>query len=437
MALQQTIYTVTEANGMVKALIDDSTLLGNICVRGEISNYKYYPSSGHHYFSLKDKTCVLRCVMFRWAAESHLKIWPENGMQVLAAGRIGVYPQGGAYQLYCERLTPEGAGDLAAAFERSKEKLRREGLFDAARKKPLPAFAERIAIVTSPVGDAVWDMIRILGRRYPLAKVIVLPVQVQGAKAAAEIAGAIRYADRYQIADLLITGRGGGSMEDLWAFNEEPVARAISECSIPVISAVGHEQDFTIADFVADVRASTPSNAAELAVPEAVAIAEQLSQWRRRMEEAQSRRLRDLRQRLRKVQDERVLRSPQVYLQDRQMALGQLHRRLDDLFTRSKIVKTHELDRLHQRLGERMSAIISRRRQDFAATAAALEAMSPLGVWARGYAFVRTETGRVIKDAEDLTLGEHLTVQLGRGSFTALVEGIEKEKRNGREKNRL
>ena len=254
------VFTVTEVNNLVKLLLDNEPMLQNVCVRGELSNYKMYPS-GHHYFTLKDPEGAIRCVMFKGSAMK-LRFRPENGMKVVVTGRVTVFPRDGAYQLYCNTMIPEGVGDLAVAFEQLKAKLYAEGLFDPAHKKPLPAYPERIAIVTSSAGAAVHDMIRILRRRYPIAKVILLPVRVQGAEAPPEIAGAIRYADKWRIGDVIITGRGGGSMEDLWAFNDERVARAIYQCETPVISAVGHEPDVTISDFVADARASTPSTAA-------------------------------------------------------------------------------------------------------------------------------------------------------------------------------
>ena len=222
------IYTVSEVNGFIKNVIDGIPQLSGIYIRGELSNYKIYPS-GHHYFTLKDGQSALRCVMFKSSAMK-LRFRPENGMKVLVTGRVSVFPRDGAYQLYCNTMTPEGAGDLALAFEQLKERLYKEGLFDESRKKPLPEFPEKIAVVTSSAGAAVHDMIRILRRRYPLAKVILLPVRVQGAEAPPEIAGAIRYADQWKIGDVIITGRGGGSMEDLWAFNDERVARAIYAC---------------------------------------------------------------------------------------------------------------------------------------------------------------------------------------------------------------
>ena len=283
------VFTVTEVNNLVKLLLDNEPMLQNVCVRGELSNYKMYPS-GHHYFTLKDPEGAIRCVMFKGSAMK-LRFRPENGMKVVVTGRVTVFPRDGAYQLYCNTMIPEGVGDLAVAFEQLKAKLYAEGLFDPAHKKPLPAYPERIAIVTSSAGAAVHDMIRILRRRYPIAKVILLPVRVQGAEAPPEIAGAIRYADKWRIGDVIITGRGGGSMEDLWAFNDERVARAIYQCETPVISAVGHEPDVTISDFVADARASTPSNAAEIVVPDQAELLRWLRVAGERMAQSETARL--------------------------------------------------------------------------------------------------------------------------------------------------
>ena len=257
--------SVTALNQYVKGLLDRDRLLSQVLVRSEMSNYKVYPS-GHHYFSLKDAESSIRCVMFRREAAS-LRFRPENGMKVVVSGRVSVFPRDGVYQLYCNHMMPDGMGELAYAFEQLKNRLHKEGLFDPARKKPLPAYPHTIALITSPAGAAVRDMIRILGARWPMAKVLVVPVRVQGEGAAQEIAQALDLVNTGQMADLILTGRGGGSMEDLWAFNEEVVARAIARSAIPVIAAVGHEPDVTIADFAADLRASTPSNGAERAVP--------------------------------------------------------------------------------------------------------------------------------------------------------------------------
>ena len=403
--MEHHIFGVAEVNQLVKTLLDNEPLLKNIYVRGEISNYKMYPS-GHHYFTLKDPEGALHCVMFRGQA-SKLRFRPENGMKVIAAGRISVFPRDGAYQLYCDALTPEGAGDLAVAFEQLKARLYAEGLFDPAHKKPLPPYPERIAVVTSSAGAAVHDMIRILNRRYPLAKVILLPVRVQGTEAPPEIAGAIRYADKWKIGDVIITGRGGGSMEDLWAFNDERVARAIFGCETPVISAVGHEPDVTIADFVADARASTPSNAAEIAVPDQVELRRWLRGAEERMEQSQSARLAALRQRLEALCSSRVMTDQTAYVQDRRMELLHVQRRLGDL----------------------AGTLVSRRRERFSALAASLDAMSPLKVLGRGYAMARSESGAVLKSYRDVSAGDHVSVTLGEGGFSCTVDETYKKER--------
>ena len=395
--MEQHIFGVAEVNQLVKHLLDGEPMLSSICVRGELSNYKMYPS-GHHYFTLKDAEGALRCVMFKGAA-SKLRFRPENGMAVVASGRITVFPRDGAYQLYCNTLSPLGAGDLAVAFEQLKAQLQAEGLFDPAHKKPLPAYPERIAVVTSAAGAAVHDMIRILRRRYPLAKVILLPVRVQGAEAPPEIAGAIRYADRWHIGDVIITGRGGGSMEDLWAFNDERVARAIYDCKTPIISAVGHEPDVTISDFVADARASTPSNAAEIAVPDRMDLTRQLRDMQVRLEQSQITRLESLRRRLETLADKRCLRDHGAYIQDQRMAL--VH--------------------LQQRLGDLAGAQLGRKRQRFSALAASLDALSPLAVLGRGYAVARNEQGTILKSWQDVTAGDMVRVTLGEGGFSARV----------------
>ena len=407
--MERRIISVSELNGVVKLLLDNDPLLRNLAVRGELSNYKIYPS-GHHYFTLKDPGGALRCVMFKGSA-LRLRFRPENGMKVVVTGRVSVFPRDGAYQLYAEEMIPEGAGDLAVAFEQLKARLYAEGLFDPARKKPLPEYPERIAIVTSPAGAAVHDMIRILRRRYPLAKVILLPVRVQGAEAPAEIAGAIRYADRWQIGDVIITGRGGGSLEDLWAFNDERVARAISACKTPVISAVGHEPDVTISDFVADVRASTPSHAAETAVPDQMELRRFLLSSQQRLTKSQEKRLAAERQRLADFAAKRCLTEPTAFIQDKRMEL--VHRQ--------------------QRLGDLSQGQLVRKRQRFAAISAALDAMSPLKVLGRGYAVARDAEGRILKTYRDISVGDTVTVTLGEGGFTSRVEQpFGKESTHGR-----
>ena len=401
--MEQHIFGVTEVNHLVKLLLDNEPMLTNVAVRGELSNYKIYPS-GHHYFTLKDPEGSLRCVMFKGSAVK-LRFRPENGMKVVVTGRISVFPRDGAYQLYCNTLTPEGAGDLAVAFEQLKAKLQAEGLFEPEHKKTLPAYPERIAVITSAAGAAVHDMIRILRRRYPIAKVILLPVRVQGIEAPPEIVGAIRYANRWKVADLIITGRGGGSMEDLWAFNDERVARAIYESELPVISAVGHEPDVTIADYVADARASTPSNAAEIAVPDQ----EELRRWlwgaEERLVQSELQRLERLRQKLDVLAGKRVMTDQLAYVQDKRM----------------------ELVHVQQRLGDLAGVCLGEKKQQFAALAASLDAMSPLKVLGRGYAMAQNENGQILKSYRDVESGERVNVTLGEGGFSCIVEEPLKE----------
>ena len=396
--MERQVFAVSEVNELIKAILDDVPQLGNICIRGELSNYKMYPS-GHHYFTLKDEQSAIRCVMFRGQA-MRLRFRPENGMKVLAQGRITVFPRDGAYQLYCDALSPDGVGDLHVAFEQLKEKLWREGLFDESHKKPLPAYPQSIAIITSSAGAAVHDMIRILRRRYPLVKVKLLPVRVQGPEAPPEIVGAIRYANRYKVADLIITGRGGGSIEDLWAFNDERVARAIFDSEIPVISAVGHEPDVTIADFVADVRAATPSHAAEIAVPDQGELLEKLQSARLHMARSQSKRLELLRRRLETLAGKRVLTDPMAVIQDKRMLLAHLQKNL----------------------GYAASAHLSRPRQRLGALAASLDAMSPLKVLGRGFAMATDQKGQVLRRAADVSPGDRVSVTLAEGRLDCRVE---------------
>lgn len=399
--MEQPVFTVSQVNQFIKSLLDAAPTLTGMYVQGEVCNYKRYPS-GHHYFTLKDAESVIRCVMFR-AQAAHLRFQPGNGMKVIAMGRVSVFSRDGAYQLYCDRVVPEGAGDLHAAFEQLKAKLFQAGLFNPAHKKPLPPYPRAIALVTSSAGAAVHDMIRILRRRYPLAKVKLLPVRVQGTEAPWEIAQAIQYANRYQVADLLITGRGGGSMEDLWAFNDERVAWAIYQSRIPVISAVGHEPDVTIADFVADVRASTPSHAAELAVPDQAELMVRLRRQHFRMVQAQEKRLRLLRQRLDNLAAKRVLTEPLAAVETKAMLLDRVQRDLH-----------------HAALG-----CLTEPRRRLAALSAALDALSPLKVLGRGYAVVTGEDGTILREVREVPPGSHITAALAHGRLHCLVESVE------------
>ena len=393
--------SVTQLTGYIKLLLDRDEILAQTCVRGELSNYKIH-SSGHHYFTLKDEGAVISCVLFRSDA-MRLRFRPESGMKVILTGRVSLFPRSGQYQLYVSHMQPDGAGDLAVAFEQLKQKLQAQGVFDAAHKKPLPRYPERVALVTSPTGAAVRDMIRILGRRWPLASVLVCPVRVQGEGAAEEIAAMLELVDAAGLADVIITGRGGGSLEDLWAFNEEIVARAIYRCKTPVISAVGHEPDVTIADFAADVRAATPSNGAELAVCDRAELRALLEQRARRMEKAQERRLELLRQRLRRLSERPVLRSPEGSLQQKELLL----------------------ELLRQRLERAAAAAVEKRQRQFAALSGRLDALSPLKVLARGYA-VATRQEQVLHSVAQLSPGEEIRLRLSDGTALCAVERIEK-----------
>jgi len=393
------VYTVSQVNDHIKRLLEADESLRAVFVRGEISNYKM-AYSGHHYFSLKDEGGVLKCAFFKGRAASGLRFRPANGMKVVAFGYVGAYPQSGEYQLYVEALKPEGAGDLQAAFEALKAKLAAQGLFDREHKKPLPRYPARIALVTSPTGAAVRDMLRVLGARWPMAQVSVIPTLVQGAEAPGQIAQAIRWVNERDLADLIITGRGGGSMEDLWCFNDEEVARAIYASHIPVISAVGHEPDVTIADYVADLRAATPSNGAELAVPDQndqYALLQHLGQ---RMAKAMDRRLKEARLALDRAGRSRMLQNPMTWVDDRRMGLE--HRR--------------------ERLCHSLTSALGSDRERFARLAASLDALSPLKVLSRGYAIAQGERG-VIRSVEDTRPGDRLTLRVADGTIPCVTVG--------------
>ena len=389
--------SVTQLNNRIKGLIDSDPVLADICVRGELSNYKIYPS-GHHYFTLKDSESSIRCVMFKSSA-SKLRFRPESGMGVTAFGRVSVYPRDGVYQLTCTALAMDGIGDLYAAFEQLKSKLAKQGLFDPAHKKPIPRYPGTIGIITSSAGAAVHDMLRILRKRYPLTQVRLLPVRVQGAEAPGEIAAAIRYANHYQLADLLIVGRGGGSIEDLWAFNDERVAYAIFESTIPVISAVGHEPDVTISDFVADLRAATPSNAAELAVPDQEALRQTLDSFSGAMVNALNRQIKSSRQHWKVLSESPSLKSPTGYIEQRRKNL---------------LI-------LQNRMFSAQNGSLARSKQRYIANISKLDAMSPLKVLTRGYSMAQTEDGQLLHSVSQVELGQRITVFLSDGRIQATV----------------
>ena len=401
--MAQQVLSVTQINEYIRSHMDADPMLAQVAVRGEISNYKLYPS-GHHYFTIKDEGGALKCVMFKGNA-LRLRFRPENGMKIIAMGKISVFPRDGAYQLYCSAMVLDGVGDLHAAFEQLKAKLAAQGLFDPAHKKPIPKYPKVIGIVTSSAGAAVHDMLRIIRKRYPLTEVRLFPVRVQGVEAPPEIVGAIRYANRYKMADVLIAGRGGGSIEDLWAFNDERVAYAIYESEIPVISAVGHEPDVTISDFVADLRAATPSNAAELAVPDQDTLLQTLDTMSDSMTTCLSRQVKNARQHLRVLSSGAALKSPTAYLDQKR--------------------KTLEL--LNSRLVSNQKSTLDKKKQRFVGLTAKLDAMSPLKVLTRGYAMASTEDGSVLRSVRQVKPGDCVNVSLGDGSLQACVTDV-KEK---------
>ena len=395
--MQQQVLTITALNEYIRGKMDKDALLNAVAVKGEISNYKLYPS-GHHYFTLKDENSALKCVMFKGNA-LRLRFRPENGMKIIAMGKVSVFPRDGAYQLYCTAMALDGVGDLYAAFEQLKKKLQAQGLFDPAHKKPIPKFPGTIGIITSSAGAAVHDMLRILNKRYPLAKVRLLPVRVQGVEAPGEIAAAIRYANYHRLADLLIVGRGGGSIEDLWAFNEEVVAHAIYDSEIPVISAVGHEPDVTISDFVADLRAATPSNAAELAVPDRDALSQTLDAMSNAMANSLSRQIRAHKQHLDMLSRSPALSSPTGYLEQKQ----------------------RQLELLKNRLVAAENQNIARNTQRYVALTAKLDAMSPLKVLTRGYSMAQNDRGEVVRSVSQVELGERIGISFSDGKVYATV----------------
>jgi exodeoxyribonuclease VII large subunit len=394
------VITVSELTDQIKGLLEEG--FASVWVTGEVSSLSK-PRSGHLYFNMKDDRSVLRSVIWRGVA-LRMRFDLKDGMEIIARGRLSLYAPQGNYQLVVEEVQPKGIGALELAFRQLKEKLFVQGYFEPKRKKPLPRIPDRIALVTSPTGAAVRDMLEILGRRWPRAEVWVCPVAVQGDGAAQDIAAMIRRVNQLQPRiDVLIVGRGGGSIEDLWAFNEEPVARAIFESTIPVVSAVGHEVDFTIAEMVADKRALTPSEAAELVVPNREEILESLLGAETRLKELLLNRLQMARQRFADLCQRRAFRLPL----DR---IRELERRLDDW-------------------GERLNRAVKQRlllsRKQVEGVAAQLESLSPLNVLARGYSLTRNELGKVIREASQLQVGERLETLVAKGRIVSRVEGME------------
>ena len=421
------IYTVTQLNQQIKGMLESNPSFRNIFVQGEISNYKQH-TSGHHYMTLKDADGVISAVLFR-ADAARLRFRLMNGMKVIARGRVSSFPKTGQVQLYLADLMPDGTGALHLAFEQLKAKLYAEGLFDQSHKQEIPRMPHTIALVTSPTGAAVRDMIRILGRRYPLAKVQLWPVLVQGENAAADIAKTIARVNAHGQADVMIVGRGGGSLEDLWAFNEEIVARAIYNSKIPVISAVGHEPDVTVADFVADLRAPTPSGAAELAVPDRGELSILIDREQERLMTALENRLNGLANRL-QAQENRLARcTPAQYVAERR-------RRTEELIERMRLAQRRKIDSLKtsfsyhgKKLRDMPDILLERRRGKLQSLSGQLDALSPLRVLARGFSVVTDAQNKIITDSADLQTGDAVTLRFAQGTAKAQITSVQKSRK--------
>lgn len=398
------VLSVTELNDYVKLIVDGNPVLSNVWVRGEISNLTCH-SSGHYYFSLKNENARVSAVMFRSATQK-LRFRLENGMKVILHGRVSVYVRDGNYQLYATELEPDGIGALTIAYEQLKKKLESEGLFRTDIKKPLPKIPMSVGIITSPTGAAVRDIINVCGRRFPFAKLILFPSLVQGEGAEKDLIEGIDYFDRTSSVDVIIIGRGGGSIEDLWAFNSEELARRIFKCKIPVISAVGHETDFTICDFVSDRRAPTPSAAAELAVPDGNELKKKFLNVTTRMSNILDSRVKNEKEKLRLLSCRRVLTTPGAYLDDKKMELLRLSENLE-----FSVIRRIEL--LKQRIGT---------------DAALLEAVSPLKVISKGYSAVFGTNGKLLKSVSSANVGDSVTFRLIDGKVSATVTEVARDK---------
>ena len=395
------VLSVSQLNRYVKSRMDADENLFNVFLVGEISNFTDHYKTGHFYFSLKDEEAQIKAVMFRQNALK-VKFRPENGLRVIVRGRVSLYEAAGSYQVFVDDMQPDGVGALNLAFEQLKERLEREGLFDAAHKKPLPRFPERIGVITSETGAAVQDILNILGRRFPYAQVVLAPVLVQGEGAPAQLIDALQSFNAFKNVDIIILGRGGGSAEDLWAFNDERLAYAVYSSQIPVISAVGHETDFTICDFVADLRAPTPSAAAELAVPDQMQLRAEIHTLLSRMQRTVTNNLREQRLRLEQSAQKSVLKNPNLYFDTKRMQLLSVSTQFDAL----------------------EKAILHRARIRLQESAAKLQALSPLSVLARGYSFTTLADGTVVHSANQLSENTEITVQLADGKAACTVKEI-------------
>lgn len=391
------IMSVSEVNEYIKSIIENNRTLSGLYVKGEISNFTNH-KTGHFYFTVKDDKSVLKAVMFGGSAK--VKFMPENGMKVILYGRISLFVRDGQYQIYCDDIEPDGVGSLYIAYEQLKAKLESEGLFDAKNKKPLPKVPLKIGIITSPTGAAIRDMINVITRRFAMSKIILFPALVQGTNAPQQLIAGIKYLNAAKLADVIIIGRGGGSIEELWAFNDENLARTVYASKIPVISAVGHETDFTICDFAADLRAPTPSAAAELAVPDTSELKKQLLNVEKKMEMVLSNKIKNYRDRIKHYENLKVLKSPTNIIDDNRMNI--LH--------------------IEKNLVSRMQLILSGKKSEFIAQSSKLEALNPLSIVTRGYS-VAYKGKKILKKVDDVEISENISVKLSDGFIEATVVG--------------
>ncbi|MBS4194615.1 exodeoxyribonuclease VII large subunit [Lederbergia citri] len=436
----------------IKRKFDVDPHLSNVFVKGEISNFKRH-SSGHLYFTLKDESARIMAVMFSSYSQS-MKFIPENGLNVLIRGSISVYESSGQYQIYVQEMLPDGIGELFLAYEQLKNRLEQEGLFHPDKKKRIPVYPKKIGVITSPTGAAIRDIITTIKRRYPIGKLIILPVLVQGKQASTSIAEAIKKANDLSIADVLIVGRGGGSIEELWAFNEEIVARAIFNSQIPVISAVGHETDFTIADFVADVRAATPTGAAELAVPHIEDLMERLLNRKNRLYRGMSEITKDKRGKLNLLENSYILRNPRKLYEQKwesvdrmtdRLQRGQekiLFQKMDQFQKLHKVLATHhpamklqmhkeKFIHIKQQLTQQAKIILHQKSSAFSTKVATLEALSPLNILQRGYSVAYTENGNIINKTDKTNIGDQITLKVTDGELFCTIDHIEKGESDG------
>ncbi|MCL1859074.1 MAG: exodeoxyribonuclease VII large subunit [Oscillospiraceae bacterium] len=398
------IFTVAGLNEYIKNLIEDNRILGNIYVKGEISNFTNH-KTGHFYFTVKDDKSVLKAVMFGGSAK--LKFMPENGMKVIIHGRISLFVRDGQYQIYCDDIEPDGVGSLYIAFEQLKAKLESEGLFDIKNKKPIPKVPLTIGIITSPTGAAIRDMINVITRRFAMAKIILFPTLVQGANAPQQLAAGIKYFNATKEVDVIIIGRGGGSIEELWGFNDENLARVVFASKIPVISAVGHETDFTICDFAADLRAPTPSAAAELAVPDIFELKKQLMNVEKKMEILFSGKINYYRERIKNYESSNILKNPMNIIDDKRMNI--LH--------------------IEKNLTSQIQLILSEKKSQFVMRSSKLEVLNPLSVLTRGYSVVYKDSDKkIIKKLDDIDIDSEISVKLSDGFVDAQVKNKRKIK---------